>query len=63
MKTAKDYGISDATLDSMKKFFLKTSIPRILENKKREELKGAKENEHKSKSMEQSDITTKTGIT
>lgn len=63
MKTAKDYGISDETIKSMKKFFLKTSIPRILENKKREELKGAKENEHQSKSMEQSDVKTKTSTT
>lgn len=39
MKTAKDYGISDETLRSMKEFFMKTSIPRILEKEKRGESK------------------------
>lgn len=29
-------GISDETMESMKKFFLKTSVPRLIEKKRKE---------------------------
>lgn len=35
MKTLSDHGISDATIENMKRFFLKTSAPRIYEKRKK----------------------------
>ena len=35
-KKQNELGISDETLSSMKQFFLKTSVPRIIEQKRKE---------------------------
>ena len=35
-RTQEKYGISDETMEAMKKFFLKTSVPRLIEKKRRE---------------------------
>lgn len=40
-------GISDETMDSMKRFFLKTSVPRLIQ-KKREEKERQKQKEKAS---------------
>lgn len=42
-KSHKDYGISDETLDEMIQFFLKTSIPRIMEERHKEDERSGEE--------------------